>query len=244
VTPAAVPVPSAPRPPAAPAPSAASRSTPVAVSPPRQTGASSEPSQFALSRNAIDIERILDELEGPPPTAHATSESVEVDLSIVLNDINLPARPATPITAPDIDGAFEQLRDQAASRSPIASAEAEYTRALAFRQAGDIDACIAALQHAARAPWLQFEAASRVAALFRERGELAESIEWLERAAEAPAPDPADAHRVLYDLADALEAVGESTRALAVCLELQADAGPYRDVADRVERLTRVQARG
>lgn len=83
-----------------------------------------------------------------------------------------------------------------------------------------------------------------VAALLRERGKLAESIEWLERAAEAAVPAPADAHGVLYDLADALEAVGESTRALAVCLELQADAGPYRDVAARIERLTRVQARG
>ena len=243
VTPAAVPMPAQPP---GPVPSAASRSTPIAASPPppKQPVASSEPSQFALSRNAIDIERILDELEGAPPTAHATSESVEVDLSIVLNDIKLPTRPPAPITAPDLDGAFEQLRDQAGSQSPVASAEAEYTRALAFRQAGDIDACIAALQHAARAPRLQFEAASMVAALFRERGELAESIEWLERAAEAPAPAPADAHRVLYDLADALETVGESTRALAVCLELQADAGPYRDVAARVERLTRVQARG
>jgi hypothetical protein len=48
----------------------------------------------------------------------------------------------------------------------------------------------------------------------------------------------------LYDLADGLEAIGESARALAVCLELQADAGAYRDVAVRIDRLTRVQARG
>ena len=80
--------------------------------------------------------------------------------------------------------------------------------------------------------------------LFRDRGQMDDAIEWFERAAEAPALGPADAHRVLYDLADALEAAGESPRALAVCLELQADAGPYRDVADRIDRLTRVQARG
>jgi tetratricopeptide (TPR) repeat protein len=198
--------------------------------------------QFALSRNAIDIERILDELEGPPATAHATSESVEVDLSVVLNDIKKPAAP--PITAPDLDGAFEQLRDQAAAQPPSASADAEYTRALAFQKAGDIEACIASLQRASRAPHLQLDAASLLAELLRDSGRLAEAIEWLECAAEAPAPAPADAHRVLYELADALETIGESTRALAVCLELQAEAGEYRDVAARIDRLTRVQARG
>ena len=43
--------------------------------------------------NAIDIDSVLGGLESPPakpapkPTAHATQESVEVDLSIVLEDI-------------------------------------------------------------------------------------------------------------------------------------------------------------
>jgi tetratricopeptide (TPR) repeat protein len=204
--------------------------------------------QFALGRNAIDIEQILNELDGPPATAHASSESVEVDLSVVLDDIKkpslIPTPAAAPITSSDLDGAFDQLREQAGGGSPIASAEAEYTRALAFQRVGDIEACIAALTHAAGAPRLQFAAASLLAELFRQRGNLDDAIEWLERAAEAPAPAPADSHRVLYDLADALETIGESTRALAVCLELQADAGPYRDVAARIDRLTRVQARG
>ena len=33
-------------------------------------------------------------------------------------------------------------------------------------------------------------------------------------------------------------------RALAICLELQAEAGDYRDVAARIDRLAKVQARG
>ena len=48
----------------------------------------------------------------------------------------------------------------------------------------------------------------------------------------------------LYDLGDTLEAGGETARALAVFLELQADAGDFRDVARRVERLSRVQTGG
>ena len=69
-------------------------------------------------------------------------------------------------------------------------------------------------------------------------------VEWFERAAEAPAPTREEAHALFYDLAETLEAAGEQARALAVWLELQTDAGGYRDVAERVVRLTKAQARG
>jgi hypothetical protein len=72
----------------------------------------------------------------------------------------------------------------------------------------------------------------------------AEAISWFERAAEAPAPTADALHEVLYDFAGVLEARGEIARALVVGLELQADAGAYRDIAERVERLSKVQARG
>jgi hypothetical protein len=48
----------------------------------------------------------------------------------------------------------------------------------------------------------------------------------------------------LFELADALEGAGEVARALAICLELRADAGDYQDVAERVDRLAKVQSRG
>jgi hypothetical protein len=48
----------------------------------------------------------------------------------------------------------------------------------------------------------------------------------------------------LFDLAEALESEGETSRALAICMELQADAGNYRDVAARIDRLAKVRARG
>ena len=44
-----------------------------------------------------------------------------------------------------------------------------------------------------------------------------------------------------YELSEALEATGEVARALAICIELQAEAGNYRDVAARVSRLAKVQ---
>jgi hypothetical protein len=70
------------------------------------------------------------------------------------------------------------------------------------------------------------------------------AVEWLERAAEAPPSTAHQAHRLLYELAQALEATGETARALAICIELQADAGDFRDVAARVDHLAKAQARG
>ena len=67
------------------------------------------------------------------------------------------------------------------------------------------------------------------------------AIEWLERAVEAPAPGVSETCELLYDLGAILESAGETSRALAVFLELQADAAGYRDVAARIERLARVQ---
>ena len=68
-------------------------------------------------------------------------------------------------------------------------------------------------------------------------GDHVHAIEWYERAVEAVAPTPMAHHALLYDLALALEAHGEGARALAVLLELQAEAGDYRDVSSRLEQL-------
>jgi hypothetical protein len=71
-----------------------------------------------------------------------------------------------------------------------------------------------------------------------------QAIESFERAAGAPAPNAEDGRLLLYDLADALEDAGEGPRALAIFMDLQAEAGTYRDVPVRVDRLAKVQARG
>ena len=207
-----------------------------------------EGKQFALSSNAIDLDSILgaDEPEAPPRTAHAKSADVEVDLSIVLDG----AKPAPQAAAGaktetvDLAGVFGNMRDKAQKRSGLDEAEKEYKRGLALRDAGDIDGCILALEKASQAPKLRFGTARLIARLYRDRQDLPKMIAWLERATQAPAPTADDAHQVLLDLADGLEKSGEVARALAVCLELQADAAGFKDIAERVDRLSKVQAGG
>lgn len=205
---------------------------------------------FRASAHAIDMESILGELESPPAVAHASSESVEVDLSIVLDDIKHPAdradaaEAAPAQDAADLDGIFANMRDDASRRSAVDEAEHLYKQALVLREAADIDGCMAALEVASRAPQLRFVTSSLLARLYRDRGMDQQAIEWFEKAAQAPAPTAEEGHDLLYDLADALEQEGELARALAILLELQAEAGTYRDAAERIERLTKVQARG
>jgi tetratricopeptide (TPR) repeat protein len=194
-------------------------------------GSKNRADPFALGANAVDIDSILAGRKSPQP------DSVEVDLSLVLDG-----------TRPRDDGkgaaGGDRPRDEASRRSAISAAEGEYRRALALKDAGDVDGCIAALQAASRAPKLRFATASLLGRIYRDRGMMTQAVEWLERAAQAPAPTPDDYHTLLYELAEALESEGEIARALAVCLELQADAGSYRDVEQRVHRLAKVQARG
>jgi tetratricopeptide (TPR) repeat protein len=206
-----------------------------------------EDHHFELSSNAIDLESILSEEDAPPAAgmAHGASEDVEVDLSIVLDDAESDtATGGGGADAGDLDGLFGHLREEASRRSGSDESEKEYKRALVLLDARDIDGCIQALEKASRSPKLRFHAAALLGRVFRERGQMTQAIEWFERAAQAPAPTSDAAHELLYDLADGLEQVGETARALAVLIELQAEAGAYRDIGARIDRLAKVQPRG
>ena len=203
-----------------------------------------ENQQFAMSANAIDLDSILGDLESSaPPPVHATSEDVEVDLSISLDSMERPAAPVQPqAQEADLDSVFDGMRTQLAKRSGLDEAEKDYKRGLALRAAGDIDGCIQALEKASRAPKLRFGTSWLIARLYRDRDRMPETLEWLERASQAAAPTSEESHQLLFELAEALEKAGEVARALAVCIELQSDAGSYRDLDARIDRLTKVQA--
>ena len=210
-----------------------------------------EASHFELSSNAIDLDSILGGFEKPArkqePVEEEKLETAEIDLSVVLDDIKpsgarVGGAGPSPGQPDDLDGVFAQLREKASKQ--VDAAEAQYKKGLALRDAGRIDEAMKALQEASRAPRLRFQTASLLARMYRDRKALPQAIEWYERAAEAPAPTADEGHLLLYELADLLESTGEVARALAICLELQADVGDYRDVSKRIDRLSKVQTRG
>ncbi len=202
----------------------------------------------------------LSEGEAPAATGDAPSaaEAGAPAENVTATPTPIPVKSATPTTAEEIDltGALEigpasvAPGANAVTEEPQAApADGDYseqhmTLARTYLQMGMTLEAITALKAAARSPKLRFEAASTLGRLLRKHDDLAGAMEWLERASEAPAPSPEEARALQYDFAVTLDDSGETARALAIFLELQAEAGDYRDVPSRIDRLARVQSGG
>jgi tetratricopeptide (TPR) repeat protein len=183
------------------------------------------------------------ESAAPAPDATATpaddaADGEEVDLSGALDE-GAKAPPAK-----SLDQVFRQFRDEVGRQSSEDAAAEQYRLALSYRDMGNLDDAVKALESAARSPRQRFDAASMLGRVYSQKGEHTRAVEWMERAAEAPAPTPDAGRALLYDLAEMLERVGEASRALAVFVEIESESGGYRDVARRIERLSKAQARG
>ena len=182
----------------------------------------------------------------PMPSAAGRSRvPVEVDLTTVLSDLH--SEPA-PVAAAQSSGAqgpsrelghvFAGLRAQAEDEADSEAAE-HLGLAKTYLEMNMPAEAMAALEVAAKSPRHRFEASAMLGRLHRQAGELPRAIEWFERAAEAPSHSDEGGRELLYDLGLALHDSGEHDRALAVFLELEAEAPGYRDVSRRVADLSR-----
>jgi tetratricopeptide (TPR) repeat protein len=178
----------------------------------------------------------------PAPPAHeaAPPGGDEIDLTGSLGFE--PGSESYPEASGKLDQAFARIRTDAETDSDFSAQH--MTLARTYLEIGMLDEAIASLETAVRSPRQRFEAAAALGRVYQRRGEQAQAIDWFERAAEAPAPTPDEGRELLYDLGVLLDGAGETSRALAVFLELQADAGDYRDVPARIDRLARVQTGG
>jgi tetratricopeptide (TPR) repeat protein len=197
-----------------------------------------------------DIEKMEAPMRPPAVAAPRPSEtanpagSVEIDLTTLLGDLQGRPVMTTPPEPENLDEVFQDFRDEVSRQNGTDDAAQHLKLARTYLEMGMSDDAIGSLETAARSPRHRFDAASTLGRLYRDMKDMPHAIEWLERAAEAPAPGPDEGRALLYDLGATLEEAGETARALAIFLELQADAGSYRDVSARVDRLARVQAGG
>ena len=173
---------------------------------------------------------------------------VEIDLTGALGDLHggrpQPAAATGAAAKEDLAEVFDDFRQEVTRQSGVDQSAQHMTLARTYLEMGMRDEALASLQTASRSPKFRFEAASLLGRIHAERGDVAQAVEWLERAAEAPAPGVEEGRALLYDLGLLVEQSGDTARALAIFLELQSEAGDYRDVTARVERLARVEAGG
>ena len=195
-----------------------------------------------------------------PPQAAAPSAAVEeedeeaiapveIDLSDALSALGpraaVPIAPAPPSAGEpaaqetDLEAVFDALRPRTVDYRNVTDAAALYELGLQRLEAGQVEDALADLERASRAPAFRFPAAARLGREYIGRGRVETGIHWLERASEMPPPSPEDGLAVLYDLAVALEENEEYTRAVAVLMEIESEAGEYRDVRQRIDGLTR-----
>jgi tetratricopeptide (TPR) repeat protein len=172
----------------------------------------------------------------------AGDEAIEIDLSDAFGDFDGRAEPAMEPAAAaaglsGLERVFEGFREEAV-RFGVEGAASQFRQAVILRDAGDIDGAVRTFEQVARAPRYRFKAAAELARIHRDLGRVPDAIEWLERAAESAPAATDESRELLYDLGLLLSEAGESDRALAVFLELQADSPDYRDVAIRIGRLS------
>jgi tetratricopeptide (TPR) repeat protein len=220
-----------------------SDSEPVVEAPPM-------PPERAVERTTADDVRRQEPLpSGAPKAAPAPAAkskplaNAEIDLSAVLGELQ-EAEAAPAAGSASLAAVFKGLRKDASRNDAVDQSAQHMKLARTYLEMGMLQEATTALKTAARSPGQRFEAATMLGRLYKEHGEITDSIEWFERAAEAPAPTADEGRALLYDLGVALESAGETARALSVFLELLAEAGEYRDVSDRADRLARVQTGG
>ena len=190
-----------------------------------------EPSATPASApGGLDLSEIL----GSAATSgERDGDTIEIDQTDALGDLDLGGKP----TRAGIGRKGDEIREEPPRRG-AADAAAHYRQACTHLQAGRVNEALRAAEMAVRSPRHRFDAATLLARVYRDRGMTQEAIEWFERAAQAQAPNPAAGRELLYDLGRLLAETGESVRALAVFMELQADAPDYRDVSAQVDRLS------
>lgn len=177
------------------------------------------------------------EQELPSPVAGTIVETLE---PIAEPEPALPEPVASLGDALPLESFFEELRGKIARDQEVRARE-QLDRGFECLADNRLDEAIASFEEAARTPAMRFEASSHLARICLGRDDLPAAVDWLERALEAPAPVPEDRVPLMYDLADTLARQGESSRAMALFMEVESESSGYRDVRDRIVQLSQAE---
>ncbi|HEY7514095.1 MAG TPA: hypothetical protein VIC87_06435, partial [Vicinamibacteria bacterium] len=115
--------------------------------------------------------------------------------------------------------------------------DTRYNLGIAYKEMGLIDEAIAEFQLAAKDENRMLECASMLGICFMEKGMPKLAVKWFEKGLAAPGRGEEEYQGLRYDLAVALEASGDTDRALGMFTELYGQDANFRDVASKVREL-------
>ena len=176
-----------------------------------------------------------------PEPAPAPVETV-IEPVAVVEEVAAPARDSASSLddALPLESFFEELRGKVA-RDQESRARELLDRGLEQLADNKMDEAVASFEEASRIPAMRFEASAHLGRISLGRGDLQAAVGWMERALEAPAPAPEDRLEIMYDLADTLARQGESSRAMALFMEVDSESSGYRDVRERIAHLSHTE---
>ena len=128
-------------------------------------------------------------------------------------------------------------RSGQAIETGVAPAE-RYERGLALKMAGQHKAAIAQFEMAVADPGLALKAHAQIGLCSKTIGRLEDAVAAFRHALTAPGGSPKETVQILYVLGRTLESLGRVGETLEAYRWIRREEPDYRDVTDRIERLS------
>jgi tetratricopeptide (TPR) repeat protein len=148
------------------------------------------------------------------------------------------AAPATDLGDASLADIFREFQKGVDKQLGKEDYETRYNLGIAYKEMGLVDEAIAEFQLAAKDEARMLECTSMLGMCFVEKGMPKLAVKWFEKGLSAPGRTDDEYKGIRYDLGDALEQAGELTKALTAFEEVFGQDASFRDVGQRIERLT------
>jgi tetratricopeptide (TPR) repeat protein len=194
----------------------------------------------------LGLEAPPPELAYAPPPGYAASDQGGIDLGAELGNLfgaqSAVADEPVSLGGTDLGDAgladiFKEFKKGVDKQLGKEDYDTRYNLGIAYKEMGLVDEAIAEFQLAAKDESRILECSSMLGICFLEKGMPKLAIKWFEKGLSAPGRSEEEYQGLRYDLACALEAAGETDRALSVYTELYGQDANFRDVANKVREL-------
>jgi tetratricopeptide (TPR) repeat protein len=184
----------------------------------------------------------LAELRLEEPAAAPTAADAGLDLGTELDGLfgaqsavaEPPPAAETPLGDAGLSEIFKEFKKGVDKQLDKEDYDTRYNLGIAYKEMGLIDEAIAEFQLAAKDEKRLLECASMLGICFMEKGMAKLAVKWFEKGLQAPGRSEDEYKGLRYDLATALEAAGETDKALGIYTDLYGQDASYRDVAAKV----------